>query len=97
MPKTLKRPRRPSYPKGEYTPPVYVRKRLYRAVCKERAAIGMTNDAGTGLWRDGIVSVSSKSKEFSMGGSKHRGGSTPGGPKPNFVIYEKKLQEGDGV
>lgn len=93
MPKTKKRQRRPSHPKGEHTPNAYCRKKKFRAECKAKAADGRVNDAHTGLWHVPSNSVSSKSVAFGMGGSRLRGGSTKGGPRPHYDVYAKKQSQ----
>lgn len=92
MSRTKKRMRRPSSPKGEYTPPCYMKKRIQRAINKERAAGGMVNTAN-GQWVERDSSVSNKSLECSIQGSKLRGGSTKGGPKPHFEYYNAKFHD----
>lgn len=92
MAKTLKRTRRPSHPKGEHTPPVYQRKKNYRAKCKVRAADGMGNDAGTGQWVD-ISRSTRKADTFGVAGSKLRGGATKSGPRPHPEYYGGKVTD----
>jgi hypothetical protein len=88
----IKRQRRPSSPKGQYTPPVYVTKKLYRAACRAKCNDGRVNDAGTGQW---VVRSSNKAQDSAKAGGAFRGGATKGGPVPKFEYYNKKLTGGE--